>query len=168
MLHWFPSALLQEITGDATIGIKFNTYNGPKALAKKIKATDWSLKKLLQVEGECRSAIASTKTIKNYFKSQLFLRRRVQVVNVFKSKWASSAKGKKSLIEGMTTQVVLNDRLLSYNLDDVNVFGKVTIGNTKRYLLDIMMSLKSKTPVLVRGEERYRPIFHSCCPKGEQ
>lgn len=160
--------MLQEITGDDTIGIKFNTYNGPKALSKKIKASDWSLKKVLQVEGERRSAMSSTKAIENYFKSQLFLGSRVQVVNVSKSKWASSAKGKKAFIDGMNIQVALNDKLLSYDLDDVNVFGKVTIGRTRRYLLDVLMSLKSKTPVLVRGEERYGPIFHSCCPKGEQ
>ncbi|GFH59501.1 predicted protein [Chaetoceros tenuissimus] len=140
--------MLQEITGNDTIGIKFNTYNGPKALSKKIKVSDWSLKKVLQVEGERRSAMASTKAIENYFKSQLFLGSRVQVVNVSKSKWASSAKGKKAFLDGMNIQVALNDKLLSYDLDDVNVFGKVTIGRTKRYLLDIMMSLKSKTPVI--------------------
>lgn len=57
----------------------------------------------------------------------------------------------------MTIQNVLNDRLLSHDLDDANVFGKVTMGCTKRYILDVLMTLKSKTPVLVRGEERFTP-----------
>ena len=153
--------LLQDLTGDITIGLKFATYNGPKTLAKKISSGDWTLKKVLQVE-------KSTKAIESYFKRNLLLGSRVEVVNTSKSKWASSSKGKKAYIEGMNTQIALNDRLLSYDLDDANVFALITVGSIKKYILDAMMSLKSKTPVMVRGEARYGPVFHSCCPKGAQ
>lgn len=160
--------LLQDLTGDDTIGIKFATYNGPRALNKKISSGDWTLKKVLQVEVERKSAEKSTKAIDSYFKRHLLLGSRVQVINTSKSKWASSSKGKKAFIDGMNTQIALNDRLLSYDLDDANVFATFTMGNTKKYILEALMSLKSKTPVRVRGEERYGPVFHSCCPKGEQ
>lgn len=68
----------------------------------------------------------------------------------------------------MNIQIALNDRLISYNLDDANVFAKVTVGDTKKYILEVLMNLRSKTPVVVRGENCYGPVFHSCCPKSAQ
>lgn len=38
----------------------------------------------------------------------------------------------------------------------------------KKYILDILLSLKLKTPVVVRRETRYGPVFHSCCTKTSQ
>lgn len=123
--------LLQEITGDSTLGLKFNSYNGPKALNKKISSADWTLKQVLQVEGERKMAEKSAKALDTYFKRNLLLGSRVQVVNTSKSKWASTSKGKKVFIDGMNTQIALNDRLLSNDLDDANVFAKVTVGDAK-------------------------------------
>ena len=166
--------LLRKISGDFTIGLKFNTFSGaPKSLMDKLPTTDWTLKKVLQLEGEKQDAIVTVKRIEAYFKYELLLGSKVQIVDTSRTRWATSAKGKRALREGMSTQIVLNDKLLCMDLDETNVFGKVTkMENGKkvtRYLLEILMSMKASKPVLVRGEMKRSPLFHSCCPKsGEE
>ena len=166
--------LLRKISGDRTVGLKFNTFSGaPKTLMDKLPSSDWTLKKVLQIEGEKQDAVASVKRIEAYFKHELLLGSKVQIVNTSRPRWATSPKGKRALREGMTTQIVLNDKLLCMDLDETNVFGKITkVENGKkitRYLLDILMTMKACKPVLVRGEMRRCPLFHSCCPKsGEE
>jgi tetratricopeptide (TPR) repeat protein len=158
--------MLQEITDDYSIGLKFNTFSGaPKALAKRVSADDWTLKKVLQVEGERKTAIKAVKAIDKYFKQKTLLGSRITVVNTAKTGWASSAKGKKAYIDGMQTQIILNDRLLCMELEETNVFKAIKINGASQYLLEFLMSMKSKVPVTVHGETRYGPIFHSCCPK---
>ena len=139
----------------------------------KLPTTDWTLKKVLHIEGEKQDAVASVKRIETYFKHELLLGSKVQIVNTSRPRWVTSPKGKRALREGMTTQIVLNDKLLCKDLDETNVFGKITkMENGKkvtRYLLDILMTMKDSKPVLVRGEMKRCPLFHSCCPKsGEE
>ena len=167
--------MLQEVSSDKTIGIKFNTFSGaPKTIMNALPTKDWTLKKVMQVEGERSKAVVSAKAIDTFFKNNLLLGSRVQVINTATPRWIRSSKGKRDLIEGMTTQIVLNDKLLCTDLDETNVFGKISYEvwekntNPFYYLLEHLMSMKSIRPVNVRGEMRYCPLFHSCCPRTEE
>ena len=74
----------------------------------------------------------------------------------------------------MSTQIVLNDKLLCTDLDETNVFGKLGHEVWEKnsipfyYLLEHLMSMKSIRPANVRGEMRYCPLFHSCCPRSAE
>ena len=110
--------LLRDISGDRTLGIKFNTFSGaPKAIMDKLPTKDWTLKKVMQVEGERTKAQVSAKEIESFFKTCLLLGSRVQVVNTAITNWASKSKGRRALKEGMSTQIVLNEKLESTSLN---------------------------------------------------
>ena len=75
----------------------------------------------MQVEGERTKAQVPAKEIGSLFQTGLLLGSRVQVVNTATTNWASKSKGRRALKEGMMTQIVLNEKLLSLDLEDTNV-----------------------------------------------
>ena len=121
----------------------------------------------MQVEGERTKAQVSAKEIESFFKTCLLLGSRVQVINTATTKWASTSKGRRALKEGMTTQIVLNEKLLCSDLDDTNVFGRLG-GPSHYYLLELLMNMKSIHPVSIKGEMKLCPLFHSCCPRSDE
>ena len=141
---------------------------------EKLPTKDWTLKKVMQVEGERTKAQKSSKAIESFFKGRLLLGSRALVINTSKTKWALSNKGKRALIEGMSTQIVLNEKLICMDLDYTNVFGKYNSDKKDKskfpycYLLEVLMNMKALKPITVRGELKYCPLFHSCCPRSEE
>ncbi|GFH55417.1 predicted protein [Chaetoceros tenuissimus] len=161
--------LLRVIGGDDTLGLKFAPAQVPKNMKGQVNSTpDWLHKRVMQVEGERATGTSVVKNLQKYFKNKQMLGSRVIIVDLSQPSWTKHTKQKRAFKEGLNAQILLNQRLCSVELDDVKLFASVTVNGRSYYIAQLLMQCKATRAVMVRGNVRKVPLFHSITILGSE